>query len=64
MDTFLKIAVRRPLKFIFYAILIIFAVAMKILVFFIEIFVGSSNKSSKGYYKEVEEKGNYTGKDD
>ena len=59
MDTFLKI-----LKFIFYAILIVFAVAMKILVFFIEIFVGSSNKSSKGYYKEVEEKGNYTGKYD
>lgn len=59
MDTLLKI-----LKFIFYAVMIVFAVAMKILVFFIEIFVGSSNKSSKGYYKEVEEKGNYTGKYD
>jgi hypothetical protein len=42
----------------------IFAIAMKILAFFIEIFVGSSNKASKGYYKEVEEKGNYTGKYD
>ncbi|GAB2642329.1 hypothetical protein GCM10027035_40340 [Emticicia sediminis] len=59
MDTFFKI-----LKFIFYSVLMIFAIVMKILAFFIEIFVGSSNKASKGYYKEVEENGNYTGKYD
>jgi hypothetical protein len=59
MNAFFKI-----IKFVFYALLIVFAIFMKILAFFITIFVGSSNKSSKGYYKEVEEKGNYTGKYD
>ncbi len=59
MNTFFKI-----IKFVFYALLIVFAISMKVLAFFIGIFVGSSNKSSKGYFKEVEENGHYTGKYD
>ncbi len=59
MNTFLKI-----LKFVFYTLLMIFAILLQIIGFMVGLFVSNSNKSSKGYYKEVEEKGRYTGKYD
>lgn len=56
MDTFIKI-----LKFIFHAIWAIFIFSMKTFFTIAGIIFRSTQKSDKGFYKEVEEKGHYTG---
>ncbi len=59
MDTFIKI-----LKFILRAIWTIFVFSMKTFFTIAGIFLQNTQKSDKGFYKEVEENGNYTGKYD
>ncbi|WP_394993044.1 hypothetical protein [Emticicia sp.] len=56
MDTFIKI-----LKFIFRAIWAVFIFSVKTIFTIAGIILRNTQKSDKGFYKEVEEKGNYTG---
>lgn len=56
MDTFIKI-----LKFILRAIWAIFVFLTKTFFTFVGIILRNTQKSDKGFYKEMEEKGNYTG---
>jgi hypothetical protein len=59
MDTFIKI-----LKFIFCAIWAILVFLVKTFFTIAGIIFRNTQKSDKGFYKEVEEKGHYTGKYD
>lgn len=59
MDTFIKI-----LKFILRAIWVMFVFLVKTFFTIAGIILRNTQKSDKGFYKEVEEKGHYTGKYD
>jgi hypothetical protein len=59
MDTFIKI-----LKFVFLATWTIFVFLVKIFFTIAGIIFRNTQKSDKGFYKEVEEKGHYTGEYD
>ncbi|MFN3488070.1 MAG: hypothetical protein ACK4YV_03010 [Emticicia sp.] len=59
MDTFIKI-----LKFILHATWAIFVFLLKTFSTIAGIIFRNTQKSDKGFYKEVEEKGRYTGEYD